>query len=111
MYLPEKWRNITPENSIEEINSIRLGIASFTVCMNQRENGMRHSKSEMAMVNSLIDVVYFDWKRPIKVAGKFILKMTKWGYRTSNFTPFIKPQRDDYNIPNRDKPMISRQSE
>lgn len=93
---------------IEEINGIRFGIVSFTACMNQRENGIRHSKSEMEMVNSLIDVNYFDWKYPVKVFGKFILKMTKVkGDRKSNST-LIKPRKDDYDIPNRDKPMINR---
>lgn len=94
---------------IKEINGIRLGIVSYTACMNQRENGMRHSRSEMEMVNSLINVNCFEWKKPIKVVGKFILKMTRRGaYRRNNPEPLIKPRKDDYDIPNRDMPMINR---
>lgn len=96
---------------IEEIHGIRLGIVSYTACMNQRENGMCHSRSEMSMVNSLTDVNYLSWKRPVKVVGKHLIKLLRNRRPTRNEEPLIKPRRDDYDIPGRDRPMIDRSIE
>ena len=102
-YEPESKKNY----HIEEIYGIRFGIISFTACMNQRENGFSHSKSEMAMVNSLANVNYFSWKKIAKIIGKYILKLTEQGKgETGNIAPLIKPRKDDYDIPKRDMPMI-----
>lgn len=92
---------------VEELGGIRFGIVSFTACMNQRENGLSHSKSEMAMVNSLTNVNYFSLKKVVKVIGKNILKLVRKNKgEKNNIAPLIKPRKDDYDIPKRDIPMI-----
>lgn len=93
---------------VEEIHGVRLGVVSYTACMNQRENGMSHSRSEMAMVNSLTDINFFTWKKPVKIAGKYLIKKLRKGRMTYSEGPLIKPRKDNYDIPDRDKPLIDK---